>query len=103
MSQPALVNTLFTNTAGLQPNLNAAGFFTPAQVQALNIGVPLLQRSPAGVFTLTIGLEKSTTLQPGSFIPFPFTGAGTSINGAGKIEFQFTSPDNAAFFRLESR
>jgi len=27
----------------------------------------------------------------------------TTINGQGKLEFQFTSPDNAAFFRLEAR
>ena len=27
----------------------------------------------------------------------------TVINGAGKLEFEFTVPDNAAFFRLESQ
>jgi hypothetical protein len=27
----------------------------------------------------------------------------TTINGAGKLEFQFTVPDNAAFFRVEAR
>ena len=102
VSQPALVNTLFSNTTGLQPNLNAAGFFTPSQVQALHLDVPLIQRAPGtGLFTFTFGLQKSTTLTPGSFVPFPFTQAGTSINGAGKFEFQFASPDNAAFFRLE--
>jgi FG-GAP repeat len=103
--QPALVNTLFSNTAGLQPNLNAAGFFTPAQVQALHLDAPLIQRDAGtGVFTLTLGLGKSTNLAvPNSFVPFPFTGPGTIINGQGKIEFQFTLPDNAAFFRLEGQ
>jgi len=28
---------------------------TAAQEQAINVGVPLIQRSPTGVFTLTIG------------------------------------------------
>ena len=95
VSQPALVNTLTANASG-------AGFFTPTQVQALHMDVPLIQRAPGtGLFTFTFGLQKSTTLTPGSFAPFPFTPAGTSVNGAGKVEFQFTSPDNAAFFRLE--
>jgi hypothetical protein len=94
--QPELVNTL-------KSNLNGAGYFTPSQVQALHIDTPLIQRDAAGVFTLTLGLQKSTTLLPGSFQPFSFTAPNTQINGAGKIEFQFTVPDNAAFFRLEAR
>jgi hypothetical protein len=84
-------------------NLNGAGYFTPSQVQALHIDTPLIQRDTAGVFTLTLGLQKSTTLLPGGFQPLHFTEAGTRINGAGKIEFQFTVPDNAAYFRLEAR
>lgn len=104
VSQAALVNALFSNTAGLLPNLNAAGYYTTAQIQALNVDVPLLQRAPGtGVFTLTVGLQKSTNLAtPNSFVPFPFTSPGTVINGQGKIEFQFTAPDNAAFYRLEA-
>ncbi|MEO5721702.1 MAG: choice-of-anchor D domain-containing protein, partial [Chthoniobacterales bacterium] len=103
VSQPALVNTLFSNLNGALPNLNAAGFYTTAQVQALNVGVPLIQRSPTGVFTLTIGVEKSTDLS--IFNPFPMNAPGftTVINGAGKLEFRFTVPDNAAFFRLEAQ
>jgi hypothetical protein len=102
VSQPALVNTLFSNLGGAQSNLNAAGFFTPAQVQALHMDVPLIQKNPStGEFTFTFGLQKSATLAPGSFVPFPFTPAGTSVNGAGKVEFRFFSPDNAAFFRVE--
>lgn len=83
---------------------NSNGLYTAAQVQAMNIGTPLLQRNPTtGVFTLTLGIGKSTTLQPGSFVPFPFTPQGTSINGQGKIEFQFTVPDEAAFFQLQGQ
>ncbi len=95
VSQPALVQT-YNGMA------NGAGLYTTAQVQALHMDVPLLQRNPGtNTFTFTFGLRKSTTLAPGSFVPFPFTPAGTSVNGAGKVQYQFTSPDNAAFFRLE--
>jgi uncharacterized delta-60 repeat protein len=97
-AQEALVNTLFSNATG-------AGLFTPSQVQALHIGTPLIQRDGAGRFKLTLGVEKSMTLAPASFSPFPMIGPGTStvINGEGKLEFQFTVPDNAAFFRLEAQ
>jgi len=98
VSQPALVAAL----PGIQNN---AGFFTPAQVQALHVGVPLLTKDAAtGKFKLTIGVKKTTILtQP--FLDFPMTGAGvtTVINGAGQLEFEFTVPDNAAFFRLEAQ
>lgn len=96
-SQPALVATLSSGA-------NSADLFTPGQVQALHVATPLLARNPAtGGFTLTLGIEKSTTLQGGSFQPLPFTPGGTTINGAGEIEFQFTSPDNAAFFRVQAK
>lgn len=92
VSQPSLVNTYYTNA-------NGAGLYTATQVQALNVGTPLIQRNPTtGVFTLTIGVEKSTNLV--NFSPFPFISPQTTINGQGKIEFQFTVPDNAAFFQL---
>ncbi|MCX6847502.1 MAG: choice-of-anchor D domain-containing protein [Verrucomicrobia bacterium] len=96
-SQPALVTTLMNGAS-------SANLYTTGQIQALNINTPLLTRNPTtGVFTLTIGIQKSTTLGSGSFVHFPFTPIETSINGAGKVEFQFTSPDNAAFFRLQAQ
>jgi hypothetical protein len=94
LPQPGLVNTYYNSA-------NGAGLYTTSQVQALHINTPLIQRNGAGLFTLTLGLQKSATLLPGSFLPFPFIEADTQIN-AGKIEFQFTSPDNAAFYRLET-
>lgn len=95
VSQTPLVDTL-------NSGVNSAGLYTPAQVQALNVGVPLLQRNPStGVFTLTIGVEKSTDFS--IFNPFPMTGPQTLINGTGKLEFQFTVPDNAAFFQLRAQ
>lgn len=121
-SQPALVGTLFgnANVAGLfnqtqydanrsagqddvTGNPNPFGLYTPDQVQTLNLLSPLIQRNPStGEFTLTLGLEKSTSLAPGSFTPFPMTVPQTLINGEGNLEFKFTSPDNAAFFRLKA-
>jgi len=101
VNQAALVTTLFSNLAGAQPNLNAAGFFTTTQVQALHIDVPLISRAAgSGLFKLTLGLQKSTGLT--SFTPFPFTAGGVTVNGQGKVEFEFASPDDAAFFRLET-
>jgi hypothetical protein len=94
VSQPDLVGALFDNA-------NGAGLYTPEQVQALNVGTPLLQRGPVtGAFTLTIGVQKSSDLQ--DFFPFPMSEPQTSINGDGKLEFEFTVPDDAAFFRLEA-
>jgi hypothetical protein len=96
VKQSAMVSLYYANA-------NGAGLYTPAQVQALNVNVPLIQRNPTtGIFTLTIGVQKSTDLI--TFNPFPMTAPGTTvINGAGKLEFQFTVPDNAAFFRLQAQ
>jgi hypothetical protein len=83
---------------------NTYNLYTLSQVQALNVGTPLLQKNPTtGIFTLTLGVAKSTDLN--IFNPFPMSGPGTStvINGAGKLEFQFTVPDNAAFFKVQAQ
>jgi uncharacterized delta-60 repeat protein len=96
VSQTALVNT-FTS------NANELGYYTAAQVQALNLDVPLIQRDGLGQFKLTLGMKKSTDLV--HFNPFPMNQPGmtTTINGEGKLEIQFTVPDNAAFFRLQAQ
>lgn len=93
-SQPQLVATL-------QNGANAAGLYTPSQVQALYVGTPLVQRNAAtGQFTLRFGLRKSINLQ--NFVAFPFVPGQTSINGSGEVEFVFGVPDNAAFFQLRT-
>jgi uncharacterized delta-60 repeat protein len=96
VSQTALVNTFTSNANGL-------GYYTAAQVQALNLDVPLIQRDGLGQFKLTLGMKKSTDLV--HFNPFPMNQPGmtTTINGEGKLEIQFTVPDNAAFFRLQAQ
>jgi hypothetical protein len=91
----ALVSALYANAG-------AADLFTTTQVQDLNVGIPLLQRNQAtGEFTLTIGVDQSTNLS--TWTPMPMTGPQVLINGQGKLEFRFNSPDNAAFFRLKSQ
>ena len=93
-SQPALVSTLYTNAAG-------AGLYTTAQVQALYADAPLLSRDPAtGQFTITLGVQKSADLI--HYSPLPITAPQTTINSQGQVQFRFTSPDNAAFYRIEA-
>jgi hypothetical protein len=90
-----------TLVATLTSKGSTAGFFTAGQIQDLNIGIPLLQRNPAnGEFMITLGVEKSTALP--SFHPFPMSVPQTLINGQGKLEFRFTVPEDAAFFRLKA-
>ena len=123
MSNPATLTltqgTLYTQSqydaalqTGLQAGLQAGrtqvtdspnyyGLYRLNQVQALNMGTPLLTKDQvSGKFKLTIGVKKSTDLT--TFTAFPFTSGEAIINAQGAMEFQFTSPDNAAFFRLET-
>ncbi len=89
VSQPALVNVYFSNaeTGGLGSG------------QGLYLDAPKLTKNPvSGLFTLKIGIQKSTDLL--NFTPFPMTAPQTKISGDGKLEFEFASPDNAAFYRL---
>lgn len=93
VSQPNLVSTY-------QNNANGAGYYSLSQVQTLNSGTPLIQRNPAtGKFKLTLDWKKSTDLTTFTDFPAP-AGSAVSISPTGDIEFEFTSPDDAAFFRL---
>jgi hypothetical protein len=81
---------------------NTYGLYSLSQVQALHVGTPLLMRdSVSGKFKLTVGVEKSTNLV--DFSPMAIPVGAATINPQGKMEFEFTAPDNAAFFRVESR
>ncbi|GAA5481625.1 expansin EXLX1 family cellulose-binding protein [Haloferula sargassicola] len=92
-AQPALV-------ANYYDHANLAGLYDESQVKALHVDVPLIQRQSSGSFVLRLGLRKSDDLS--IFAPFPFSASGISINGAGQLEYEFTSPDDAAFYRLET-
>jgi hypothetical protein len=93
--------TVLASVQGGLATLNAAGYYTPAQVQALNVGTPLLSQTAPGQFKLTLGLQKATQLT--NFVAFPFLAPQTLINAQGQLEFLFTSEDGAAFFRVEAR
>ena len=81
---------------------NTYGLYSTAQVQALNVGTPLIQLNPTnGLFTLTIGVLKSTNLVNYSLLPL--TAPQTQVDAQGRLKVQFSSPDNAAFFRLQSQ
>ncbi len=120
--QTALVNTLSHNaglaglfnqtqydasrTLGQNDVVNAPNTFSLynlSQVQALNVDAPLLTRGAGGEFTLSIAVKKSIDLM--SFSPFPMDAVGTTvtINPQGELEVEFTVPDDAAFFLLESK
>jgi hypothetical protein len=74
--------------------------FTRGQLQALRPNAPLLSREPgSGQFKLTLGLAKSTSLE--DFDPMPIAPSGVSFTPEGKIEYRFSSPEPAAFFRVE--
>lgn len=81
---------------------NTYGLFNLTQVQALNVGTPLLQRTGSDQFKLTIAVEKTTSLST-SFAPLPMSASETSINAQGELEFLFTVPEDTAFFRLEAK
>jgi hypothetical protein len=78
---------------------NTHGLYNLSQVQALNVDAPLLTREAGNnKFKLTIKVKKSTDLK--TFSAFPFVFENSTINANGEMEFQFTSTENAAFYRL---
>ena len=96
VSQPALVSAYLANSSNY-------GLYTPAQVQTLNVGVPLLTKNAAtGLFKLTLAVQKAPNLLT-PFAPFPFVPAQTVINAQGNLEFEFSAPGNASFFRVQAQ
>lgn len=92
VAQNALVDTYFATA-------NGAGLFTSSQVGSLKMPTPVIGRNPGnGFYTLQLGVEKGTS-PPGNYESFPISAPQTSISN-GKLELQFTSPDDAAFFRI---
>lgn len=77
-----------------------AGLYTLPQLQTQYPGAPLRPRDPAsGMFNLTLRVEKSTTLAPGTFSLFPVSEPPTTFSG-GNILFQFPEPGPRALFRV---
>lgn len=81
----------------LMAGASAAHLYTTTEVQtAVRATTPVLTRdATTGKFTLQLSLEKSTDLK--TFTPFPMS-SGTFKDG--KLEFEFTSPENASFYRV---
>jgi hypothetical protein len=85
----------------VKSNSSEYGLYSAAQIQSLSVGSPLLTRDAVSKkFKLTLKVKKSADLN--TFTDLPFSSADSSINAQGEMEFQFTSPDNAAFYRLEA-
>lgn len=83
-------------------NPNNYGLYNLSQVQTIHVGTPLLAKDPTtGHFRLTIKAQKSVDLL--NFIALPFSAGSATIDAEGAFKFDFTSSDNAAFFRLETR
>jgi alpha-tubulin suppressor-like RCC1 family protein len=81
---------------------NASSLFTLSQVQALHVDATLVAKDPiTDLFTLTLGVEKSTDLE--AYDPLPMTLPQILVNASGELEFEFSVPDNAAFFRVEAK
>ncbi len=77
-----------------------AGLFTLTQLQTQFPGSTFRSLDPAtGLFDLKLRVEKSTTLQAGSFCLFPVSEAPTSFND-GRIFYQFPLSEPRAFFRV---
>ncbi|MCW1914815.1 choice-of-anchor D domain-containing protein [Luteolibacter sp. GHJ8] len=81
---------------------NATGAYSLDQLQAMHPGMPLAAVNPGtGTFKLTVAVKKAIDL--GNFQLLPMSSNSAFINGQGAIEFNFSSPDPKAFFRLEPR
>jgi hypothetical protein len=94
-AQPGLVGSL-------SQNVGKAGYYGEDQVRDLNVGRPLISKNnTTGKFKLTLSLEKSSNLGQG-FQSLPFEESGTFLTNDGKLEFEFSTPENAAFFRLKA-
>ena len=76
----------------------------PGIVGNLKISTPLLTRDATGKFTLTLVVEKSFDLK--TFTPFPVILQGTAATETtfsnGKLQFQFTAPESATFYRVQT-
>jgi len=92
-SQPSLVAAYFAESS-------RNGLFNRDQIKAMRPATPLLEKNPAtGQFAVTFGLLKSTDLT--KFQLTPLLAPQLRITGDGTLEYEFASPEPAAFFRLE--
>jgi hypothetical protein len=87
--------------AAFNTYFGSGSFHDPAKVQALRLRAPQMTRTSGGQTKLTFSLLKSTDFQ--TYQPLPFTIPEATLNPAGELEFRFSVPDDAEFYRLETR
>jgi uncharacterized delta-60 repeat protein len=89
--------------ASLLDNAEAAGLYTLADLQAIQVDAPVVASEPGtGFFVLTIGIQQADS-PDGPYVPFPMVDPQTLINPEGKLEFRFSLPGDGNVFRLEAR
>ncbi len=92
-----------SNLGNMETNVNAIGYFRSAQVQALNVGMPLIRRHPMmGFFTLTIGVEQSTPLVPEKFHAVPHGCTANSHKWGMEAVIPIPRAGQPAFFQLRA-
>ena len=84
----------------LMDHASKAGLYSTSEVQAIHAPAPVIARDEAtGKFTLTMDWKKATDLS--TFLDFPVTSPEVSVNAQGDIEFEFSAPEDAAFFKVD--
>lgn len=93
--QDALVDTYFENA-------QEAGLYQRSQLEALQVGRPLLERHPqTGQFSLTVSLYRSQDLS--TFSLYPLSAPQVSFTQDGRLKFTFTPGAAVMFYRLEAQ
>lgn len=93
--QDALVDTYFDNA-------QEAGLYQRSQLEALQVGRPLLERHPqTGQFSLTLSLYRSQDLS--TFSLYPFSAPQVSFTQDGRLKFTFTPGASVMFYRLDAQ
>ena len=78
-----------------------ANLYTAKQLQALALGAPVLKRDPeSGNFILKVKLKKA--VKDEDWKDLSASSGNLRVSDDGSIEFEFSSPDNAALIRLEA-
>ena len=88
--------------SAFQSGANTGGLYNASQIQAMNIGIPLISKNAtSGQFEISVKLQKSTNLQ--TFQQFSLNATDTTIEPDGSLKIRFIAPDSAAFFRLQAK
>ena len=88
--------------SAFQAGANTGGLYNTSQIQAMNIGIPLISKNAtSGQFEISVKLQKSTNLQ--TFQQFSLNATDTTIEPDGSLKIRFIAPDSAAFFRLQAK